>query len=173
MSNAVDTPWFVRVRTATRFQLNPVSWQGWGVTLCYVLIVWAIWFGIGQLRPRGLHVFATVGALVATLVATALLVLIALRTSVPTTGSGRPKAPPLGEEESWFMPHAFGIGATPVTWQGWALTIGFSALLVADIRLMHERIAQIAIGVALFAVFTVIAVRKTKGGWHWRWGVRG
>ncbi|GHH17256.1 hypothetical protein GCM10008023_21570 [Sphingomonas glacialis] len=73
----------------------------------------------------------------------------------------------------WFVPKLFGIGATPVTWQGWALTIGFAALLVADIRFVHERIAQIAIGVALFAVFTGIAVRRTKGGWSWRWGIRG
>lgn len=73
----------------------------------------------------------------------------------------------------WFVPKLFGIGATPVTWQGWALTIGFAALLVADIRFVHERIAQIAIGVALFAVFTGVAVRKTKGGWRWRWGLRG
>ena len=29
------------------------------------------------------------------------------------------------------------------------------------------------IGVALIAVFTVIAVRKTKGGWRWRWGLPG
>lgn len=72
----------------------------------------------------------------------------------------------------WFVPKLFGIGATPVTWQGWVLTIGFAALLVADVRFVPERIAQVGIGVALFALFTVIAVNKTKGGWRWRWGGR-
>lgn len=76
------------------------------------------------------------------------------------------------EPRYWFVPELFGIGATPVTWQGWGLTIGFSALLFADIRLIHERIAQIGIGVALFAAFTLIAVRRTRGGWRWRWGMR-
>ena len=73
----------------------------------------------------------------------------------------------------WFVPKLFGIGATPVTWQGWALTLGFAALLILDIRFMPDPIARLVVGVALFAVFTVIAVRKTKGGWRWRWGLRG
>ena len=76
--------WFVRVRTASRISLNPVTWQGWLVVLVYILVQVAIWRHVGALRPRGLHVFATVGALAATLGATALLVAVALRTSDPT-----------------------------------------------------------------------------------------
>ena len=72
----------------------------------------------------------------------------------------------------WFVPKMFGWGATPVTWQGWVLTLGFALLLVLDIRFMPETIAKVGIGVALFAGFTVIAIRKTQGGWGWHWGVR-
>lgn len=72
----------------------------------------------------------------------------------------------------WFVPKMFGIGATPVTWQGWALTIGGALLLALDIRFMPEMIAKVGIGVALVILFTVVCIRKTDGGWGWHWGVR-
>jgi hypothetical protein len=75
-------------------------------------------------------------------------------------------------DDYWFVPHAFGIGAMPVTWQGWAVTIGFSALLMLDLRFLHERIAQGGVGVALVVLFMVIVIRKTEGGLRWRWGPR-
>ncbi|TPG53023.1 hypothetical protein [Sphingomonas glacialis] len=78
----------------------------------------------------------------------------------------------LGEADYWFVPKMFGIGVKPATWQGWAITIGFAAVLIADIRLVHERIAQVGIGIALVVMFTAIAVRKTRGGVRWRWGTR-
>ena len=70
----------------------------------------------------------------------------------------------------WFVPKAFGFGATPVTWQGWALTIGFAVLLVLDIRFMPELIARVGVGVALTVAFLTICIRKTQGGWRWHWG---
>ena len=70
----------------------------------------------------------------------------------------------------WFVPKLFGIGATPVTWQGWALTAGFAALLLLDIRFVPVPVAQVVIALALTAAFTVICVRTTQGGWRWRWG---
>jgi hypothetical protein len=72
----------------------------------------------------------------------------------------------------WFVPKLFGIGATPVTWQGWALTLGFCAALLLDIRLLPGNLSKIIIGLALITAFTVIASRKTDGGWRWRWGSR-
>lgn len=73
----------------------------------------------------------------------------------------------------WFVPKLFGYGATPVTWQGWALTIGFSLLLVLDVRFMPGTIAKVGVGVALGIVFLTIAARRTQGGWAWRWGSDG
>ena len=73
-------------------------------------------------------------------------------------------------EGYWFVPHGFGIGAKPVTWQGWALTLGFAALLVADTRLVPGKEPKVAVGLALAVLFVVLCSRKTDGGWRWRWG---
>jgi hypothetical protein len=73
----------------------------------------------------------------------------------------------------WFVPHAFGIGATPVTWQGWALTIGFVALSMLAVTQLPNRVGQTGVLIALMLLFTLIAIRKTRGGWRWRWGGRG
>ncbi len=76
-------------------------------------------------------------------------------------------------EGYWFAPKLFGLGATPVTWQGWALTLGAVAALVLDIRLLEPAVPKIVIAVGLIVAFTTIAWRKTDGGWHWRWGPPG
>lgn len=72
-------------------------------------------------------------------------------------------------EGYWFVPKLFGLGATPVTWQGWALTLGFVAALVLDLRFLHLQAPRLVVGLALTAAFLVIASRKTEGGWRWRW----
>lgn len=72
----------------------------------------------------------------------------------------------------WFVPKLFGLGATPVTWQGWLLTLGFCAALLLDVRFLPGLVPKLVVGIALVAAFTTIAARKTDGGWHWRWGSR-
>lgn len=72
----------------------------------------------------------------------------------------------------WFVPKLFGFGVTPVTWQGWALTLGFAAALVAAIRLVPGDVPRIVIAVALFAAFAVVAANRTDGGLGWHWGMR-
>ena len=72
----------------------------------------------------------------------------------------------------WFVPKLFGFGATPVTWHGWALTLGFCAALLIDIRFLPGEPYKIIVGVALVVAFATIAWRKTDGGWGWRWGSR-
>jgi hypothetical protein len=79
--------------------------------------------------------------------------------------------------EYWFKPKRYGYGATPVTWQGWAVTLGTVAAMVAVslyLRLNERHdwalAALIAFdAVALSALF-VISRRKTEGGFRWRWG---
>jgi hypothetical protein len=73
-------------------------------------------------------------------------------------------------EGYWFTPKLFGIGATPVTWQGWVLTLAFCAALLLDIRFLSGVVFKLVVGVALIAGFATIASRKTDGGWRWRWG---
>ncbi|MBR0552269.1 hypothetical protein [Stakelama marina] len=72
----------------------------------------------------------------------------------------------------WFAPKRFGMGAVPVTWQGWLATIIYVALLFACVRLLPGIAAKLAVGVPLTIGFMVIAARKTDGGWHWRWGFK-
>jgi hypothetical protein len=70
----------------------------------------------------------------------------------------------------WFSPKRFGLGATPVTWQGWALTLGFAALLIIAMRLLPNPTEKLLTSLALLAAFVAICIGKTDGGWRWRWG---
>jgi hypothetical protein len=77
----------------------------------------------------------------------------------------------------WFRPKRYGYGATPVTWQGWALTLGTVLAMVAvslALRLTEKSAwtlaALFAFDVAALAALTIVSHRKTEGGWRWRWG---
>jgi hypothetical protein len=77
----------------------------------------------------------------------------------------------------WFRPKRYGYGATPVTWQGWAVTLGTVLSMVAVslyLRLNERSYWALAVllafdALALALLFTV-SYRKTEGGLHWRWG---
>jgi uncharacterized membrane protein YhhN len=79
----------------------------------------------------------------------------------------------------WFRPKRYGYGATPVTWQGWAVILGFVAAMVA-VTLTSRLIEQRSWALAVFIAFDVLALgtlfvvcrRKTNGEWRWRWGDR-
>jgi hypothetical protein len=82
---------------------------------------------------------------------------------------------------AWFKPKRYGYGATPTTWQGWALTVGFAVAVFALAwglfgfdRSAEPGAASFAfffVGVAiLVAALWVIAKRTTDGEWRWRWG---
>jgi hypothetical protein len=77
----------------------------------------------------------------------------------------------------WFKPKRFGYGATPTTWEGWALTLGamiaFAGSLIA-MNLWVDRAnftawmtwaACAGIGVV---VLVVVTKAKTDGDWRWR-----
>lgn len=78
----------------------------------------------------------------------------------------------------WFKPKRYGFGAAPSSWQGWALTIGYVAIVAAlgawfgaeEGQVAERAPAFIVITLALTIVFVGIAWRTTEGGWHWRWG---
>jgi hypothetical protein len=80
---------------------------------------------------------------------------------------------------SWFRPKRYGYGATPVTWQGWALTLAVPAVLAASIVGMNHYADRSngaawliwGIFVALLAVvFVRVSRARTDGEWRWRWG---
>ncbi|HEY1745957.1 MAG TPA: hypothetical protein VGG11_04225 [Xanthobacteraceae bacterium] len=79
----------------------------------------------------------------------------------------------------WFKPKRYGYGATPVTWQGWAVTLATVLVMVGvnvGLRLNEPPRWAIAgiIGfdVLALAFLFVVCRRKTEGEWHWRWGDR-
>jgi hypothetical protein len=79
----------------------------------------------------------------------------------------------------WFKPKHYGYGATPVTWQGWAVTLGTVLAMIAVslyLQLTERHYWALAVmfafnAAALFALF-VVSRRKTDGEWRWRWGDR-
>lgn len=79
----------------------------------------------------------------------------------------------------WFKPKRYGYGATPITWQGWAVTLGTVLAMVAVssyLRLTERHLWALAAllafdAAALFTLFVVIR-RKTDGELRWRWGDR-
>jgi hypothetical protein len=77
----------------------------------------------------------------------------------------------------WFRQKTFGYGATPNTWQGWAVTLIGVALVFAVVieaqQIPDQRTAILVAlsGVAIVAVaMSAIAYIKTEGGWRWRSG---
>jgi len=83
----------------------------------------------------------------------------------------------------WFTPHAYGYGAAPVCWQGWAAVGAYAALLAgASLVLLGWQPgggtapAAWQIGAWILAVllltggFIGLARAKSDGQWGWRWG---
>ena len=76
----------------------------------------------------------------------------------------------------WFKPKRYGYGATPTTWQGWAMTLGTVFVMVAVslyLRLTEQNLwALLAFDVLALVTLAVISRNKTEGEWRWRWGDR-
>jgi hypothetical protein len=78
----------------------------------------------------------------------------------------------------WFRPKRYGLGATPITWEGWA----FTALMVVFIGVVTWYFVGMtrapALAVVLWvllvgaatALLVVVTKAKTQGEWRWRWG---
>ena len=74
------------------------------------------------------------------------------------------------KDDAWFRPKRFGWGMTPVTWQGWALTIGG---MIAVIALMRSPLPDWVRGggaMLVLAGLIAVAARRTDGSLRWRWG---
>ena len=72
----------------------------------------------------------------------------------------------------WFAPKRYGYGAgLPITWQGWAVMIGFVVLVIGIGLLFKDRpAALIAAIIPPTVALIIISSRTTRGGWRWRWG---
>ena len=78
----------------------------------------------------------------------------------------------MSDGPQWFAPKRYGYGAgLPISWQGWALLLGFVLMTVTlAIGLGNRPIQLIAVIIPLSVAFIVISARTTRGGWRWRWG---
>ena len=79
----------------------------------------------------------------------------------------------------WFRPTRYGYGAPPVTWEGWAVTIGIvlamvavSAALRIESKSFWGLATLIAFDVLALGALAIVSYRKTNGEWLWRWGSR-
>jgi hypothetical protein len=87
----------------------------------------------------------------------------------------------------WFRPKTFGYGASPTTWEGWAMVLGYCGV-VAVVTLavligaepgktavwaqwLMWSVWLVVVGIAT-AVLAVVSRRRTDGEWRWRWGRR-
>jgi hypothetical protein len=77
----------------------------------------------------------------------------------------------------WFRQKSFGYGATPNSWQGWALTVTGLLLLFGVVAFAPAirdnilRAAWLVIGIpAVTGPFVALAHARTEGGWRWRSG---
>ena len=79
----------------------------------------------------------------------------------------------------WFKPKRYGYGATPVSWEGWAVTgAGLAIIVIASLLLVSDRsgvepgnwVAFGAVVITTVALLSIISARKTDGMWRWRWG---
>ena len=76
----------------------------------------------------------------------------------------------------WFEQRRYGLGAgLPIAWQGWVLLAGFVAVMATGGASLSSvgpgpRAALIAAMIIAAAGFIVLAMRRTRGGWRWRWG---
>ena len=76
-----------------------------------------------------------------------------------------------GDRPEWFVPRRYGYGATPVTWQGWAISIAFILLALGVITRFKERpLIEFAILSPATVVLLILTAKTTRGGWRWRWG---
>jgi hypothetical protein len=78
----------------------------------------------------------------------------------------------MNDRPEWFAAKRYGYGAgLPISWQGWAVMLGFMLIALADALLFATRpLILIAILIPAIAVLLVITARTTRGGWRWRWG---
>jgi isoprenylcysteine carboxyl methyltransferase (ICMT) family protein YpbQ len=77
----------------------------------------------------------------------------------------------------WFKPKSYGYGATPVTWEGWAVVVAHVAVVLSCIAVLAVRdqtfftwLSTIALIIVATSVMVLVSLQKTDGNWRWRWG---
>jgi len=76
----------------------------------------------------------------------------------------------------WFKPREKGYGATPVTWEGWVVTVVTMVVVVMSSLLVplladgtYWGLAALVIDGVVIVALVIVGKRKTDGEWRWRW----
>jgi hypothetical protein len=78
-----------------------------------------------------------------------------------------------GEPKYWFPAKRYGWGwSFPVSWQGWAVLVGYLVLILGGIPLVHARAGNVAYLVYLVVLTVLLVVVCWLKGEpvRWRWG---
>ena len=80
----------------------------------------------------------------------------------------------MSDRPEWLAAKSYGLGAgLPISWQGWAILLGFIAIVGLAAWLFGEDDPRaLAIVIPAIAILLIITARTTRGGWRWRWGRR-
>lgn len=72
----------------------------------------------------------------------------------------------------WFKPKTYGYGATPTSWEGWAVIAVFLAYLLYISTLITDgnTVEYISYLVAGIIVMIIISKKKMEGEMKWNWG---
>lgn len=73
----------------------------------------------------------------------------------------------------WFKPKRYGIGAFPITWEGYLSIIIFLTLAFTLAILFSKKeylILFYSLLTPLVITLVIISKIKTKGKWKWGWG---
>ena len=78
----------------------------------------------------------------------------------------------MGKGQEWFAAKRYGYGAgLPISWQGWAVTLAFMALVGAIAFLFGDKpLVVVALVIPLSFLLILVTAKTTRGGWRWRWG---
>lgn len=76
----------------------------------------------------------------------------------------------------WFKRKAFGWGWTPVTWQGWLVTVGAVGLIVwnafrLDVENSHDAILPFVVQSVVIVSVLIWICYKTGESPKWQWGI--
>lgn len=86
-----------------------------------------------------------------------------------TLGRRERSVPPI-TGKPWFGPRRFGWGWTPITWEGWVVSLVFLAAIVAAARLLTSTLRTVVI--ILLVVALLVASYLTGGAPGSTWGRR-
>jgi hypothetical protein len=78
----------------------------------------------------------------------------------------------MGHQREWFGPKSHGYGGgLPIAWQGWALLLGYLAVVIGGAFLFAgtRPILYFLAVIALTVGFVWITSKSTRGGWRWLW----